>query len=181
MIYVIRHGETDLNNEGRIQGRCGRPLNEIGVEQALALRDELQHVHFDYIYSSPQERAIQTAEIVTGKRAHIDSRLDVYDVGEADGLKKGEVKMDGIVPDNKIYQGIEDMQNYLTRIFDFMRALETLHRDQKVNILLSGHRCTTGCIGAYLKGVPVDNNILAYSSDNGKYKVYDFKEIVRTE
>ncbi|MCA1322207.1 histidine phosphatase family protein [Bacillus tianshenii] len=176
MIYVIRHGETDLNKEGRIQGRCGLPLNELGVEQALALRDELQHVHFDYIYSSPQERAIQTAELVTGKSAQIDSRLDVYDVGEADGLKKGEVKMDGIVPDRKIYQGIEDMQDYLTRIFDFMHELENQHRDQEVNILLSGHRCTTGCIGAYLKSAPIDNNILAYSSDNGKYKVYAFKE-----
>ena len=67
MIYVIRHGQTDLNKERRMQGRSGLPLNEIGIEQAERLRDELGGIKFDIVYSSPQERAIQTAEIATGQ------------------------------------------------------------------------------------------------------------------
>jgi probable phosphoglycerate mutase len=46
-----------------------------------------------------------------------------------------------------------------------------------LNILLSGHRCTTGCIGAYFEGIPDDGNILRFSSDNGDYKSYKFKKI----
>ncbi|SDC66623.1 probable phosphoglycerate mutase [Shouchella lonarensis] len=72
MIYVIRHGQTDLNKEGRMQGRQGLPLNETGIEQAESLRDQLKHITFDSVYASPQERAIQTAEIATGTSAVID-------------------------------------------------------------------------------------------------------------
>lgn len=83
MIYVVRHGQTDLNKEGRLQGRAGLPLNEQGIEQAKCLRDNLKDIKFDYIFSSPQERAIQTAEIATGIKVIIDERLDVFDLGEA--------------------------------------------------------------------------------------------------
>ena len=85
MIYVIRHGQTDLNKERKMQGRMGLPLNEYGIEQAQRLRDELKDINFDFVFSSPQERAVQTAEIVTGgHKATIDERLDVYDLGGAD-------------------------------------------------------------------------------------------------
>jgi uncharacterized phosphatase len=62
MIYVIRHGETDLNKENRLQGRLGLPLNEVGLNQAESLREDLQDVGFDFVFSSPQEKAIQTAK-----------------------------------------------------------------------------------------------------------------------
>ncbi|SFL57594.1 probable phosphoglycerate mutase [Paenibacillus sp. 1_12] len=174
MIYVIRHGQTDLNKEGRLQGRLGLPLNEHGIKQAERLRDKLENIKFDYVYSSPQERAIQTAETATGIKAIIDTRLDVFDLGEADRLKKGEVKMVGGVPDSSVYKGVEEINSYINRVFKFMHELEVEYGVKEVNILLSGHRCTTGCIGAYFEGIPEDGNILKYSSDNGEYKVYNF-------
>ncbi|CAG9613335.1 Putative phosphoserine phosphatase 2 [Bacillus rhizoplanae] len=174
MIYVIRHGRTDLNKEGRLQGRLGFPLNEYGIEQAECLRDKLQNVKFDYVFSSPQVRAIQTAEIATGIKAITDARLDVFDLGEADGLKKGEVKMVGVVPDSSVYNGVEEINSYMKRVFGFMHELEVEYSKRELNILLSGHRCTTGCIGAYFEGMPEDGNILRFSSDNGEYKVYNF-------
>ncbi|GGG58070.1 histidine phosphatase family protein [Paenibacillus radicis (ex Gao et al. 2016)] len=175
MIYVVRHGETDLNKEGRLQGRQGMPLNKHGIEQAESLREGLKAIHFDYIYSSPQERAIQTAEIITNVKAIIDARIDVFDLGEADSLKKSEVKMAGAVPDSNLYRGVEHIQRFIKRVFDFMNEIKEHHGGTEVNILLSGHRCTTGCIGAYFEGIPKDGNLLRFSSDNGQYKVYDFK------
>ncbi|KYG27160.1 histidine phosphatase family protein [Bacillus gaemokensis] len=175
MIYVIRHGQTDLNKEGRLQGRLGLPLNEYGIEQAERLRDKFKNIKFDYVFSSPQERAIQTAEIATGIKAIIDTRLEVFDLGEADGLRKDEVKMAGGVPDSSIYNGIEESSSYVRRIFGFMHDLEVKYGKRGLNILLSGHRCTTGCIGAYFDRIPEDRNILKLSSNNGEYKVYNFK------
>lgn len=175
MIYVVRHGQTDLNKEGRLQGRNGFPLNESGVRQAESLRDKLQQVRFDYVFSSPQERAVQTAEIATGKKAAIDARLDVFDLGEADLLKKGEVKMAGAAPDPAVYKGVEDIRSFVMRVFAFMRELEAKYGMEGANILLSGHKCTTGCMGAYFEGIPEDGNIMRFSSHNGEYKVYDFK------
>ncbi|MCI0766924.1 histidine phosphatase family protein [Bacillus sp. TL12] len=178
MIYVIRHVETNLNKEGKLQGRLGLPLNTHGIEQAEHLRDKLQHIKFDYVFSSPQERAIQTAEIITRIEAITDIRLDVFDLGEADGLRKDEVRMAGGAPDSSIYNGVEDSNSYVQRIFSFMRDLEVKYRKRELNILLSGHRCTTGCIGAYFEGIPEDRNILKFSSNNGEYKVYKFKYTV---
>lgn len=173
MIYVVRHGQTDLNREGRLQGRHGLPLNEYGILQAEQLKVNLHHINFDYVCSSPQERAIQTAEIATGLKARVDTRLDVFDLGEADGLIKSEVRMIGPVPDSSVYKGVEETHRFIKRVFEFMHELEAAH-GTKANILISGHRCTTGCIGAYFKGMPEDRNILRFSSDNGQYKSYIF-------
>ncbi|MFC4102599.1 histidine phosphatase family protein [Paenibacillus xanthanilyticus] len=172
MIYVVRHGQTNLNKEGKLQGRRGLPLNDTGVEQAKLLRERLEPITFDFIYASPQERAIQTAEIATGMTPVIDNRLDVFDLGEADLLKRDEVRMNGIVPDAKIYKGVEEIPNFIHRIFSFLEELQARHGNSGKNIFISGHRCTTGCIGAYFEGIPHDGNLLRYSSGNGEYKVY---------
>jgi uncharacterized phosphatase len=84
-------------------------LNEYGIVQAKSLAESLENIKFDYVYSSPQERAIQTAEIATGVKPIIDNRLDVFDLGEADTLIRGEVKMAGVVPDSSVYRGVEDI------------------------------------------------------------------------
>jgi uncharacterized phosphatase len=175
LIYVIRHGQTDLNKERKMQGRMGLPLNEHGLEQAEALRNRLQNVHFDFVFSSPQERAMQTAEIVTGLKAIKDDRLDVFDLGEADRLSVNEVKMAGPIPDPSVYKGVENPNDFVKRVFSFMNELESQHGNRELNILIAGHRCTTGCIGAYFAGIPTDGNILSFSSDTGDYKTYEFK------
>ncbi|QFT87598.1 Putative phosphoserine phosphatase 2 [Bacillus sp. THAF10] len=176
MIYIIRHGQTDLNKERRMQGRKGLPLNKTGLEQAERLREKLKHISFNAVFSSPQERAVQTAEIVTGLKVTMDDRLDVFDLGEADGLSIAEMKRSGALPDSAIYKGVEDSQAFVKRVFHFMKELEQHHSsNREQNILLSGHRCTTGCMGAYFEGIPADGNILKYSSDTGNYKVYDFR------
>lgn len=172
MIYVVRHGQTDMNIEGRLQGRKGVPLNKTGIQQVEQLREQLAEVEFDVVYSSPQERAIQTAEIATGMKAHIDARLDVYDLGEAEGLTKNEVKLKNGVPDPQFYKGMEDGNEYIQRIFAFMEDLEKSCKN--LNVFISGHQCTTGAIEAYFHGLPLDGNILRLSSANGEYKIYDF-------
>jgi probable phosphoglycerate mutase len=126
------------------------------------------------VYSSPQERAVQTAEIAAGKKAFVDTRLDVFDLGEADGLHKREVAMAAAVPDSRVYKGVEEVPRFVERVFKFMHELEAEYGGREVNILIAGHRCTTGCIGAYFEGMPDDGNILRFSSDNGRYKVYKF-------
>jgi probable phosphoglycerate mutase len=174
MIYVVRHGQTDMNIQGRLQGRLGLPLNEYGIKQAEELKAQFENIKFDYVFSSPQARAVHTAEIVTGIKPIVDSRLDVFDLGEADTLKKCEVIMLRGIPDSSIYKGVEEIKDYMKRVFCFMDELELKFGKSDFNILLSGHKCTTGCIGAYFEGVPEDGNILKFSSGNGKYKVYRF-------
>lgn len=174
MIYVVRHGQTDWNKDRKMQGRMGLPLNEHGIEQAEALKEKIRKVKFDIVFSSPQERAVQTAKIITGVRAVVDDRLNVFDLGESDGLPISEVKMVGSLPDSSIYKGVEKPSEFVSRVFDFMKGLEKQFGDNELNVLICGHRCTTGCIGAYFKGIPTDGNVLKFSSDTGDYKTYYF-------
>lgn len=182
-LYVIRHGQTKLNAEQRLQGRKGEPLNNIGIEQAkkLGLIFKNENILFDYVYSSPQERAIQTAKISTGQDPIVDNRLEVFNLGTADRLLKSEVIMRGCIPNPDYYQNVESVIEYRNRIFSFLDELLTKYRNTNKNILIAGHKCTTGCISAYFQGFKIENeydDFLTLSSPNGTYKRYSvIKEI----
>ena len=175
MIYVIRHGQTQLNSEGRLQGRNGEPLNDIGIKQAEKLRNKLSNISFDYVFSSPQERAIQTAIIATGSTPIVDARLDVYDLGSADRLKKEEVtySLGGFIPDQTKYSGVENPKTYFKRVFNFLDEIKSNPEMQDKNILICGHKCTTACIACYFKGMPKIENMMDYSLKNGEFASYE--------
>lgn len=81
--------------------------------------------------------------------------------------------MAGSLPDHRAYAGIENLNDFVKRVFHFMKEIEHAYSPDH-NILIVGHRCTTGCIGAYFQGIPADQNILRFSSDTGSYKTYSF-------
>ena len=67
-IYLTRHGQTDWNVQKRMQGQNNSPLTALGIQQAKALGDYLSGIELSTIYSSSSLRAIQTAELIKGKR-----------------------------------------------------------------------------------------------------------------
>ena len=64
-LYLLRHGQTQYNLQGRVQGHCDSPLTELGASQAHAAGAWLaaQGVSFERIFSSPLGRALATAEV----------------------------------------------------------------------------------------------------------------------
>ncbi|MBM7636098.1 histidine phosphatase family protein [Streptococcus saliviloxodontae] len=66
-LYLMRHGETLFNSQGRVQGACDSPLTEDGKEQAMQAKAyfDTQSIQFDAVYSSTQERATDTAKLVS--------------------------------------------------------------------------------------------------------------------
>ena len=81
-IYLIRHGQTDWNLEGKIQGRHDVSLNETGSKQAELLAMGMDKRPVVQIFSSRQKRALETAQAV-GRRQHVA-------VTVIDGLEEGE-------------------------------------------------------------------------------------------
>ena len=65
-IYFARHGQTDWNILGKVQGTTDIPLNENGISQAKLLCKNLKEkdISFEKIYTSYQDRAVKTAQIV---------------------------------------------------------------------------------------------------------------------
>ncbi|MGM0113531.1 histidine phosphatase family protein [Enterococcus sp. DIV0187] len=64
-VYLVRHGETILNQFGKIQGWCDSFLTEKGKEQAYLLAKKMEDIKFDCFISSDSGRAIQTAKIIS--------------------------------------------------------------------------------------------------------------------
>ena len=67
-IYLVRHGETIWNTEGRIQGWKNSNLTEKGIEDAKALGKYLRDVDFQCAFTSPFQRAIDTTKFILGDK-----------------------------------------------------------------------------------------------------------------
>lgn len=63
-IYLVRHGETEWNVKGLLQGHSDSVLTKTGERQAQELADKLRQIHFDAVFSSDSLRAKRTAEIM---------------------------------------------------------------------------------------------------------------------
>ena len=82
IFYLIRHGESLYNAEGRIQGQSDVALSPLGLLQAQAIAEALADETIDAIFASPLRRAWQTAEPIAqhrmrGHRVHEDGGLGV--------------------------------------------------------------------------------------------------------
>ena len=176
-LYVVRHGQTNLNLEHRLQGRIGLPLNETGIQQAQELQKKLKDVKFDVAYSSPQERAIQTVSIVSGINKDeiiLDERLQPCDMGEADNKVIDEnLHFEfGLLPVRSEYRGVENPDDFKTRIKSFLDEIINKYKGKDINIIIGGHKCTTGCIEGIINGFPENGDFFAISTKNGQYKLY---------
>ena len=91
-VYLLRHGETEWNADGnRYCGRTNIALTPKGIGQAELVREQLKHIDFDAVYSSPLERALRTAQIASGKDDVItDERLIEFNFGKWEGKTKEE-------------------------------------------------------------------------------------------
>ena len=93
-LILVRHGESEWNRAGRIQGQVNSPLTDLGISQAGAISEYLSGIFLNQeleIYSSPLERAIQTAQIIAKGIDHLSSeviieeRLNDFNLGEISG------------------------------------------------------------------------------------------------
>jgi probable phosphoglycerate mutase len=94
-IWLARHGETDANAEGRVQGAIDPPLNDRGREQARALAEDAAGLGLRALYTSHQRRARETAAIVgeaVGLEPRVDERFAESRRGEWEGRLIAEIK-----------------------------------------------------------------------------------------
>jgi len=84
VVFLARHGQTELNAAGVLRGRLDPPLDQLGRRQAAALARTFEGIHLALVVSSPLRRAIQTAEPIrqiTGAELVHDERLADRDYG----------------------------------------------------------------------------------------------------
>lgn len=90
-LYVVRHGQTQFNIEGKRQGHLDSPLTGLGRKQAEAVRDwfKEQEIQLDKAYTSDLGRAVDTCRIITEDRipAYATSQLREVSFGKLDGTR----------------------------------------------------------------------------------------------
>ena len=93
--YFLRHGQTDWNVEGRLQGRTDIHLNETGHAQARAAAAYFKAHPLTKIVSSPLQRALVTATYVADHLAvplETDPRLQERHYGAIEGMTRAEIE-----------------------------------------------------------------------------------------
>lgn len=94
-LYLVRHGQTELNVQNILQGWHDSPLTARGREQALTTRAafEARGVTFDHAYSSPLGRARCTAELIVGVGQPVELVDDLreWHLGSLEGTSNREM------------------------------------------------------------------------------------------
>ena len=154
MIYIIRHGQTELNNAHVLQGRSDHPLNEAGMRQAQETARELAAlgVAFTQVFSSPLQRAVQTAQIVAPNvPIAIDERLIEMDYGPYEGTDLTALPPEIITffsdfVRNPAPKGMEQLSDVVSRVGAFVEGV----RGIEGNVLVSTHAIALKGILEYL-------------------------------
>ena len=147
LLTLVRHGQSEGNKQGVIQGQSDYPLSELGTQQARALRAYLdQHsISFDAVYSSDLSRARQTADIVAaGLDITNDRRLREKNFGNCQGKPATELQRAAATAGVPVAQfvptGGETQQEVRDRAGDFFREMCARHlSDDCTRILVTGH------------------------------------------
>lgn len=165
-IYLLRHGETSYNADGnRYCGRTDIGLTLKGRQQAEAVRQQLQSISFDAVYSSPLERAYYTACIASGSdQVTKDARLIELDFG----LWEGKTREEFIAEDPEIWAGWvlnpeltragqtgENAAEVVFRVADFFQ--EILGKYRHGNVLVVAHNGINRLYLAAQLGMPLAN------------------------
>lgn len=165
-VYLLRHGETAWNADGnRYCGRTDLPLTDTGIHQAKMVSDQLKGMHFDAVFSSPLQRALQTAQIASGgKQVITDPRLIEIDFGMWEGKTKEQFIAENKSlwanwmndPENSPAGGIgETAGSVVERVNEFYEDLRKKYPLGKV--LVAGHNGINRFYLSHKLGMPLRN------------------------
>ncbi|WP_379129243.1 histidine phosphatase family protein [Paenibacillus sp. sgz500958] len=144
LIGLIRHGLTDWNAAGKIQGQSDIPLNNEGRRQAGMLADRLgqESYHWDYCITSNLSRAEETGVIIAGKLGipmlSPDSRIRERAYGQVEGLTAQEREAKWGKDWNSLNLGQENDEQLQIRALDFLEELAAEHSNHNVLIVSHG-------------------------------------------
>jgi len=145
-IYLTRHGETEWNLENRLQGWQDSPLTAKGRSHAEKLGRRLQDIPFQAVYSSPSERAYQTAQLICdgwSTPIETDDRLKEIHMGEWEGQTRGTIEQH----DLEGYSAFWKTPHLLLACF---KDIQLKHQEETV--LIVTHGIAINVLLAHFKG-----------------------------
>ncbi|MFJ7747788.1 histidine phosphatase family protein [Peribacillus sp. NPDC097295] len=136
-ICLVRHGETDWNVQGKLQGQTDIPLNENGKIQARKCGEFLSNEEWDVIISSPLKRAKETADIIgewVASPIILKEDFIEKNFGDAEGMSADEREAAFI---DKNYPNQEKEENLRERLLNGLQEILTEYPEK--NVILVAH------------------------------------------
>ena len=166
-LLLVRHGETDWNAEGKLQGHTDRPLNDYGRRQARALAERLAGEEIEAVYASDLSRARETAEI-------LGAQLGLPVAVDPDLREKNWGNWEGLTADERLrieYEG-ESSEDHRSRT---LRAVERIvERHPAGRVVVVTHGGSLRRLQAAVAGVasPVIENcaVWAVAHEDGTFR-----------
>lgn len=164
-VYLLRHGQTAWNaDNNRYCGRTDIPLTGLGKQQAETVKQQLQGIVLDGVYSSPLQRAAETARTASGTNVITDQRLIEADFGQWENKTREEFVAE--IPKSwedwnndptNTQAGItgETGKEIVLRVDAFFTEMITKHADG--SILVAAHNGVNRLYLAYKLGMPLRN------------------------
>lgn len=149
-ICIIRHGETDWNTAGVLQGWLDVPINDVGRRQARQLATDMADAGFCRIYSSPLCRALETAEIIAGQwqlpAPTCHAGLKERNFGEIQGIPKSELaELNPVLYQQLLkrnpacgFEEGESMDEFATRVLDAVMDIGATESGAQVLVITHG-------------------------------------------
>ena len=166
-LLIVRHGETEWNAEGRIQGHTDIGLSENGAQQARSLGQRLADRQIDVAYSSDLKRTSETARLALGDRNVVlneTPRLREYHKGIFEGMTLTEIQTQ--FPDeypkylekdlSYAPEGGETTRDVSTRMASIFQEIKAKHLDETVLVVSHGGALRAAMVS--LLGMPLEGN-----------------------
>jgi broad specificity phosphatase PhoE len=163
---LIRHGETDWNREGKVQGFQDVELNDLGRRQAEAVASSLREEEVQAVYSSPLKRALETAHVIAeahGLNVILDDRLKELNQGVLEGMTSERMwaEYESLLkrwreePASLKMPGGESLQELQARCWDFIQTL--VQRHSSGTVVVVGHGFGIRAILCKVIGLDLNN------------------------
>ncbi len=149
-LYIVRHGTTEWNAKGLIQGHMDSPLTEEGKEIARNLAKKFKNIKFDKIYSSDLLRAQKTAEIIALEHdllVETTKLLRERNFGTLEGKPSSEFKTINEILDKlteeeiytyKAHNFVDSDKDLMERFFTFIREVSLTNPGKTILLVTHG-------------------------------------------
>lgn len=164
-IYITRHGETEWNVQGRLQGWKDSPLTAKGIHYATLLGRSLLNIPFQTIYSSPSGRAVKTANLIQMNRnipIRVQENFKEINFGNWEGKTKEDIELHSkqqyenfwANPENYNHQNHngESLQSLKKRVKT--ELLNIIEEEKVGNVLIVTHAVTVRVILSICFDIP---------------------------
>lgn len=181
-LIFVRHGQTDWNVQGKIQGSYDSELNSTGINQAMKLSEKLLSLNYKFskIYSSPQKRALKTAKILS-KSSNVDyvlmKDLQEMNMGKWEGLSWKEVEEKYPTEYkkwylNRRYTKTPDGESYENMLERVLKSIDKIINENTHDVVIVSHSAVIMCLQCYVTNTPF-NEMLKFKTKNANITEID--------